>query len=388
MEYTIAGFIPVMMASVTGAVIGRLVFGDDPAFIVPNVSMNNLWELLWIALSGLIVALFAAIFIRLQLWFNKQQRHPVGLRMIVAGLITGILALGFPEILGVGYDTIEAAMMGEIGLLLLLSILCAKIIATAASGGLGVPGGVIGPTLFVGAALGSLLGFVIHSIAPDAGSDAGFYVLLGMGAMMAAVINAPLAALITVFELTHNPNIIFPTMLIIVVAVIATRQLFRCEGLFIAQLESNGFSLSLGPIQQTLNRVGVRSVMDTQLQRCFHTQTLAQLQQRLEQKPKWLVLDHPDGEKYLLPATDALAYLEASSQEESISEKDLIDLLEIPGRMGLLKPIDHQASLLEAFHQFSNHKADALYVIRPTTPWLHPVIGIITESHVNEHYQL
>lgn len=384
MEYTIAGFIPVMMASVTGAVIGQMVFGQDPAFTVNLLQMNDLWELPIIAMAGLIVAVFAATFIRLQLLFNGLHNTHIVLRMLAAGTVTGLLALWFPQILGVGYDTIEATMHGNLTLQLLLGILFAKVIATAVSGGLGIPGGLIGPMLFIGATLGAAIGIVTNVISPQTGANPTFYVLLGMGAMMAAVVNAPLAALITVFELTHNPHTIFPTMLIIVVAVITTRQLFRCEGIFIAQLEANGFNLNNGPIRQALDRVGVRSVMESQFLRCNNRQTLEQLMTRLQQHPQWLVIDEQDKDKYLLAAADISAFIDNNSHDP----QEEIKLLDIPGRQWLLKPIHQQASLYEAQQELKKYKADALYVERQASYWLSPVIGIITQEHIDNYYRV
>lgn len=405
MEYTIAGFIPVIMASVTGAAIGRLVFGQEPAFTVVPLQMESLSTLPIVAVAGLVIAVFAALFIRMQLLFNKQQRYPVILRMLTAGVVTGVLAQWTPQILGVGYDTIDAVMHGQLALPLLLGILVAKVIATSVSGGLGVPGGLIGPMLFIGAILGAAIGTVANMLLPDSGANPSFYVLLGMGAMMAAVMNAPLAALITVFELTHNPHTIFPTMLIVVVAVITTRQLFRCEGIFIAQLEANGYSLSHGPIRQALNRVGVRSVMETKFLRCKNRITLAQLRQRLQQHPAWLVVDEPDHDKYLLAAADVSTFVDNLSNpaadadpagkellkqlpETPLNEEEEIKLLDIPGRQWLLKPIHQQASLYEAQQELNRYKADALYVERQGVSWLSPVIGVITKEHIDNYYRV
>ena len=196
-------------------------------------------------------------------------------------------------------------------------------------------------------------------------------------------INAPLAALITVFELTHNPHTIFPTMLIIVISVIATRQIFRCEGIFIAQLEANGFNLNSGPIRQALDRVGVRSVMESRFLRCPHQLTAQQLQQRLNQHPQWLVVDDQDKDKYLLAAADVAAFLDSGE----FKDDTLLQLRTIPGRQWQLKPISQQASLYEAQQMLQQFKADALYVERQASPWLSPVIGVITQEQIDNYYR-
>ena len=97
-----------------------------------------------------------------------------------------------------------------------------------------MPVGVIGPTLVMGAACGGLLGHLGQILSPGAASSEGFYVLLGMAAMMAAALQAPLAALMAVVELTSNANIILPAMLIVIVATLTAGRLFRQPSVFLA----------------------------------------------------------------------------------------------------------------------------------------------------------
>ncbi|GAA5315705.1 MAG: chloride channel protein [Candidatus Pelagadaptatus aseana] len=384
MEYTIAGFVPVMMASVTGAIVVQYVFGPEQAFNITLPSLNTLDELTIIIAAGIVIAYFAALVIRTQLWFNSKKHWPLTLRFLAAGVTTGSLALFVPQIMGVGYDTIEAAMAGQIGFSLLLAILFAKILATCVSTGFGLPGGVIGPMLFIGATLGGCIGIVAQLLLPDSASSPGFYVMLGMAAMMASVINAPLAALITVLELTYNPHIIFPTMLIIVVSVVATRQLFQCQGIFMAQLETNGFRLTGGLIRQTLNRVGVRSVMDINFQFCHAHPSFEQLEKVLLQNPKWLVITDEQQERQLLLASDISVYL---ASRDDWPADEAIDLLKTPSRKWQIKPISQQASLYDAQKQLRELKADALYVERGDNSLLPPVLGIITQEKIDGYYQ-
>ena len=126
--------------------------------------------------------------------------------------------------MGIGYDTVNGALLGSIAITTLLVLVLTKSIASAACLGLGLPLGVIGPTIFIGASFGGVLGLLTEAIAPAGGSSPALYVMLGMCAMMGAVVQAPLAALMTVMELTANPNIILPAMLIIVVATLVTSE--------------------------------------------------------------------------------------------------------------------------------------------------------------------
>ncbi|MEJ2443025.1 MAG: chloride channel protein, partial [Exilibacterium sp.] len=391
-------FLPVILASVSGAAIAQAVFGEGIAFSVNlattetairSIHMTSLWELPYIALAGVVVAVFAALIIRLQLLLCRFQHLPIALRLSLAGLISGAVALYIPHIMGVGYDTVKAAIFGDLGLNLLLLIIAAKLFVTATGIGLGMPGGIIGPTLVIGACLGGVLEIVGNTLSPlsfDGNIDTGIYVLLGMSAMMAAVLNAPLAALMAVLELTYNPNMIFPTMLIIVIACITTRQVFGCEGIFLAQLAAGGRSVQFKPLFQVLRRAGVRSVMDTRFVCSSQMISYDEAKNVLSNHPMWVVVEELNKDKYLLRATDLAAYLDQASEQELALEKD-IDLLEIPARRYKPLPIHQQANLYEA-QKLLQKGAEALYVERLSSPLTTPVMGIVTHSTIDNYYQV
>jgi len=387
MEYSIAGFVPVILASVTGAAVAQATFGHTPAFNVAPLQMSSLSELPLIIFCGLIISMFAACFIRLQLSFQQFKYLNGTYRLLLVGLLTGLVSIFLPQVMGVGYDTIEATMQGGIGLALLLTIAFAKLFLSTLSVGLGMPGGVIGPIMFIGACLGGALGLIADTLFPGTGANTSFYALLGMGAMMAAVLNAPLAALITVLELSYNPNIIFPSMVMIVTSVVVTRQVFGCDGVFIEQLKSSGFTLHSGPINRALERIGVRSVMDTNFATCNRSLSRARLEQLLRSHPQWLVLEEEDKGKLLLLAADAAAALNSPDADESTD----INLVEIPARRWQLKAINQQASLLDAQQLIKEQQVDAFFVERHSLSQkrlaLSPVAGILMPEHIQEAYQ-
>lgn len=387
MEYSIAGFIPVILASVTGTAMARMVFGHDLAFEEAATQITSLWELPYIVFAGLVIAIFAAIFIRLQVLFAPLHKYPVALRLAAAGLATGIAAVYVPQIMGVGYDTIRDALNDNIGLTLLMLIITTKLLITAASLGLGMPGGVIGPSLFLGACIGAAIGTAGHAIFPELSATPAFYALLGMAAMMAAVINAPLAALIAVLELTGNPNVLFPSMLMIVVACLCTRQFFGCSSIFQTMLEIQGKTVHIAPDQQLLSRAGVSSIMSTSFALTPQQLTHPQARVLLEDRPRWIVIEELGKSPVLLNAAALASHLE---QETDISGEDIIDLLEIPGRRWEMAPIHKRANLFEARQQMQTTKVDALYVTRTEStksPIISPVSGIITRGSVDNFYQ-
>lgn len=387
MEYTIMGFLPIIMASVTGAAVSRMIFGPEPAFSLPPIQMNSLWELPYIALSGLTIAATAAAFIKMQLLFNRCRQWPIIVRTTLAGTLTGGVAIYVPQVMGVGYDTVGETLQGHIGIGLLTIIISAKLLTATASIGLGQPGGVIGPIFMIGAMLGGLMGLSAEWLLPDNGATTGFYVMLGMGALVAAVLNAPLAGLMAVLELTYNPNIIFPCMLVIVVACVTTRQVFRCEGLFLGLLAANNNPIRQAPLRQVLDRVGVRSVMDSAFTTSSYQLGYSKAHELLRAHPRWLVAEELGQQTYLLPAADLAKYLE-DAPVEILSEEIQIDLREIPARRQKLIPIHEQASLYEAQRLLNQEAIEALYVERPGAPLLSPVLGIITRDTLEAYYQL
>ena len=131
-------------------IAGALAIG--PA--VPPSDLASLAEVPYIAFAGLAVGLVGGAFILLVEAFSKLPRWPFWVQATAAGAITGALALAAPEILGIGYDTVDATLLGELAWGALVLILIAKIIATAACVGVGLPVGIIGPTLVMGGVLG------------------------------------------------------------------------------------------------------------------------------------------------------------------------------------------------------------------------------------------
>lgn len=392
MSYSIVGFIPIVMSAACGALMTRFVFGEEFLLSVTDVHLESLWELMVMIAVGFTVGVFATLYMRLQLYFNRFSHHPISLRIMLAGIVTGCIAFFIPEILGLGYDTVNLALEGQLALNTVALLIFAKILATSFSVGMGLPGGLIGPQLFIGACIGALIGILMNTFFPES-SDSSFYVLLGMAAMMGAVINAPLAALMAVLELTYNPSIIFPSMLVIVIACLTTRQLYKCEGIFVEVLAANDHSLDANPSQQALSNVGVRSVMQTAFAECQSKLSTNAVSTLLQNNPLWLIV-HTEEHALLLRAADLASYINKIANENSDNEDALIDLLEIPRERLSLSAINERATLYEAKQQLTKQRVDALYVASSSNPSnthslaTDEVIGIVTHATIDNHYKL
>ena len=169
MEYTVASFIPVILAAVSATTLSNLVFGDHPAFVVPPMASTTLSELGLVLVIGVAAGAMSAGFVQSVLSVGRWARGmAIERRMLLAGAFVGAVALVLPEVMGIGYDTVGLALNGSIAVLLLFLLLIGKVAATSACIGLGVPGGMIGPSLFIGAMLGALLAEIAAPLLPDA----------------------------------------------------------------------------------------------------------------------------------------------------------------------------------------------------------------------------
>ncbi|MDX1558477.1 MAG: chloride channel protein [Marinobacter sp.] len=390
MEYTIAGFTPIILAAVSAAIVTQVVYGAEPAFSVPALTMNSLLEIPWILAIAVIIGIAAALFIQLVDSMGKHHHRPVLLRITMAGLLMVPFAIFIPETMGIGYDTVNETINGELGFWLLLGAGAAKLVITSLSIGLGMPSGVIGPTLFMGATLGGAMGLIGAQIMPEYASSVGFYAMLGMGAMMGAVLQAPLAALMALMELTRNPNIILPGMLIITISSLVTSEAFGKKSLFLTMLKNQGLSYQNSPVIQALRRVSVGAIMDRSILRTERHLTVEEARKVLKSEPKWLVVEGSNGPTALLPAVDLARYLEDAEKlaaEDEIEPPESIDLMDIPANRRDVAPVQYQATLEEALHEFDTTNAEALYVQRHVAPMIQRVYGVVLKADIESYYQ-
>ncbi len=383
LQYTIVGFVPVILASVIGTIINQAALGHSSFISIGETTIASLAELPFMVTVGVVTALCAGVYLKLHIAALKLSHLPVLLRLSIAGGITAVAAFFVPQIMGLGYDTVNLALSGTL-LSTLLIIAVVKLCVTPVVIGLGIPGGVIGPLLVIGACVGGAIGGIASALFPSLGAHAGFYVMMGMAGMMAAVLNAPLTALVTVLELTYNPNIIFPAMLVIVVACVVTRQVFKLKGIFVEQLIAKDHSLDFGPAKQSLLRAGVSSVMDTRFVILPCETTPADAKAKLAHQPIWVILcDNGTHYPHAIRAADLAIYLE----EHTDAEPAPIDLLEIPGKHFRLSPIHESASLFDAWQSFETQETEMLSVSGYGHALQGGVQGILTLDSIENYYK-
>lgn len=217
----------VLLAAVVAALISQIGLGGQPAFILPSYDVRSPLELplyLGLGLFASLVSIAYTQAIRLAQQglqgelpgLAGMRKIPIVLRPALGGLLVGLVALQFPHILGIGYETVEAMLQDvHFSLLLLLSLLVAKLVMTAVSLGSGLVGGLFAPAMFLGASLGSAYGKVLPSLLPLFANDIAAppaYAMVGMAAVLAASVRAPLTAILLLFEMTRDYRIILPLM--------------------------------------------------------------------------------------------------------------------------------------------------------------------------------
>ena len=244
-------FAPLVFSSVIAAMVSRSFFGIEPWYKIPPFPAATLPQLPWFVLLGVLCGVVGALFLKLlrlsETWIRRLHL-PIYLRLTLAGLIVGAIAIAFPGVCGNGYSVTNSLLHEEFltqarPLLWLAGLLAAKWLATAITVGAGTVGGVFTPTMFMGAATGALFGVAIHQLGGSAGGvPAGAFALVGMGAVLAATTRSPLLAMILIFELSLDYSLVPPLMLACVVSILVARQLHG-ESVYTEHLRIKGLAL-------------------------------------------------------------------------------------------------------------------------------------------------
>lgn len=381
MEYTLVSFIPIMLAAVSAHNVSLILFDGERVFDIAIIQLGSLHELAFILLLGLAAGCASAAYVHLiQLISDKTQQMAFWVRNALAGVLIGLCALAVPEVMGIGYDTVNQILLGELGLSLLVILVFAKILATAVSIGLGIPGGTIGPALFIGAAVGGIIAPLPGLVFEGQVSDPGVYALIGMGAVMGAALQAPLAALTAVIELTHNPEIIMPGMLAIVIASLVNSELFGKSSMFHTLLEATGLNFHTDPVMQSLRRTGAASFMNRNFVQVGPNLSRDSAKLIFDQNPEWILIKGGEGEMALMPGVDLLRNLEQQQEDE-------LDLFSIPATRYELAPLPMQATLQEALERLDGSSAEALYIEWFDQAHYWRIQGILTRPQIESAYR-
>ena len=264
-DFGISQFSPIVISSVSATVISRHFLGDFPAFVIPRYELVSVFEMIPYAVLGILAALVALSFITLLYKTEdlfEALRLPGFVKPAIGGLALGAIAITFPHVFGVGYETIDLALQSSFTWYFLLVLIALKLIATSITIGSGGSGGIFAPSLFLGAGLGGFVGTAVHSLFPAYTASPGAYSLVGMGAVAAGAMHAPITSILIIFELTDDYRIILPLMIACIISVlIATR--LKQDSIHTLKLSRRGLTLFQGQEVNVLQSLTVSRVMNT-----------------------------------------------------------------------------------------------------------------------------
>lgn len=263
-EFTTGGFGMVVLAAVTASVITRILRGDSPAFRIPEYTLRSPWELFLYLGLGLAAALVSTLYVR-GLFGIEERFHawkaPFWLKAAAGGALVGAAGMAFPQLFGVGYDTIDGLLRGEAAAVwVLVALMVLKPLLTATTLAAGGSGGVFAPSLFVGAMLGGAFGQAVGRLLPDLVGPPPAYALVGMGGVLAGAVHCPITAILLLFEMTRDYRIILPMMLCAVVSTLISQRL-NPGSVYTARLAKRGIYLHQGRDRGVLEMVTVEEAM-------------------------------------------------------------------------------------------------------------------------------
>lgn len=263
-HYGLSAFAPIVLSSVVGTMASRAYFGDFPAFTIdrhPGLSFVDIPAFL---ILGVLAAVAAIAFIRGSTAFQGVAQRvpgPVWLRPMIGGFLVGAIALVVPQVLGLGYGVTDDALRAVLPLGILIAAFLGKLLATTLCIGFGFGGGVFSPSLVIGAMLGGAYGTIVTQLLPGLSSGPDAYPVVGMGAVAAAVLGAPISTTLIIFEMTGDYALTLAVMVATVVSSVITKQVTG-HSHFTYQLARRGVDLKAGLEAALLRGIRVRDVME------------------------------------------------------------------------------------------------------------------------------
>ncbi len=264
-SYALVTLVPLIMSSVMATIIGRWYFGDIPAFEIPHYELASGWEIIPYILLGIMTGVVAVGFVKLLYGLEDYaDAIPIKgwLKTPLILFLVGLLVVQFPQVYGVGYDTITQVLKGEVVWYMLLLLLPIKMLATSITLAAGGSGGVFAPSLFLGAVFGGLFGTVMQFFFPELVVSSGAYAVVGMSAMVAGTTHAPITAFLIIFELTNDYKLILPIMICAILATFIA-SLLKKDSIYTMKLTRRGVDLTKTAEVSVMQTTTVQNVMDS-----------------------------------------------------------------------------------------------------------------------------
>lgn len=322
-------FAPIVFSSVIATMVSRNFFGVEPWLKLPRFEFGSPMLLPWFIVLGILAGGLGALFLKMIKRVEdlfEQTKAPLYSRLMLGGLLVGLIAIHYPEVWGNGYSVTNRIFHDEFVFEIVLSLFLAKLLATLFTVGSGAVGGVFTPTLFLGAALGSFFGFVLHGAHLAREMPPGAFALVGMGSVLAATTRSPLLAMIMSFEISLNYSFMPALMLATVVSTLVARRLHP-ESIYTEPLRLKGLST-----EREATRMGaateqtVGDVMRVPVPPLRETATLREIADRFLTSPNNFLPVVDAGQKLIgiIALHDLKEYLHAGHEMDAIIAYDVM----------------------------------------------------------------
>ena len=375
----------VVMSSATATVVARSLSeeGDSPAVhLAQEHGMQGVPDLLCFIGLGILCALVAQAYIRAVYVVEiASERTPIPpyVKPAVGGLLVGIMATQWPQIMGSDYGPLEQVLNNDAvyTMVTLFILAAAKLIATALTVGSGGSGGIFAPSLFIGAMFGGGYGYFMQMLVPESISSPGAYALIGMAAVFAATCHAPVTAILILFEMTDDYRIIVPLMSATVVSTILSQTISR-QSMYTIKLKSRGIDLSQRPDINLMDAISVMDAMDEVFEAVPPKMAVSDLLDKLTRRHEtgYPVID-PDGRLCgIVTMRDVEEALLSPGRATDLTVEDICTRNVI-----VCRP---DQTLSDALSQFGTHNLGRLPVIDPLRP--DHIVGILDRQHVIDAY--
>jgi CIC family chloride channel protein len=369
----------VVLASATSWAVLRLLLGNNPLFHVPQYELVHPLEFGIYAVLGVAGGFLSVAFTKLLLGMRERflllPRSTRWWHPVVGGLLVGVMGWFVPQALGVGYSYVGQALDGTMALKLMVLLVVLKLFAITTSYASGNAGGIFGPALFLGSMLGGSIGTLAHHWLPAYTAAPGAYALVGMGALFAGIVRAPMTSVLMIFEMTRDYAVIVPLMIANLTSLfISTR--FQKEPIYEALALQDGIHLPSYKTRTELGRRTVVQVMRSAVEMFPSQLSVVAAQERMRSREVHTCLVEYEG--HIVGVLSATA-LEHAISEGRADEKlgSLFDSLEFPH----VHP-DHPLHL--ALERMSQSRLDLLPVVNRAD--LHTLQGIITLHDILDAY--
>lgn len=377
-RFSSSNFILIVISSLISAIISRVYWGDYPSFMVPPYELITPGELLFYLVLGVLAGTLAVIFIKALYSAEdlfKQIPLPDYLKPALGGLLVGLMGVYYPQIFGVGYESVEGILSNDLSWYLVVILMGAKLIATSLTLGSGGLGGVFAPSLYMGSMLGGSYGYLLNQLFPSMTALPGAYALVGMAGVFAGIAQAPITAIIIIFEMTGDYKVVLPLMLVCVISALVARGICP-ESIYTLKLVREGRDPYKGEKIDKMGQTLVQSVMTSEVETLDINYSLKTAREIMQQRSHTGFPVMSDGR--LLGLVTYEQVLSALKRNENSCLREIIkpDLIYV-------HPQDTIAVVVE---KMAEGDVGRLPVVDPEDPGI--LLGIVSRSDIIEAYSM